>query len=275
MELYPRFYGRSLQAGSRALESKINEPVNHFRSAMIEAFKKPGSVLDIGCGKGFFLEFMRRKGWRVSGLEASSNHVRYARECLRLEGVGNGSWPQGEIQKLHVDVVTMFHVIEHLLSPVESVSAVHDVLKPGGLLVLETPNLGSWPARLFRHRWVTLDAPRHVNVFSEKTLRSCLEKAVFEIVHLRTFSPSTMEYSESLRYTLQDFGLRRYRDNGRKFLGEGRAANERDTAEDYGKPLNGKAMLHFVERKAYAGLNKLAERYGAGCNLFVVAAKRV
>ena len=171
------------------------------------------------------------------------------------------------------NAVTMFHVLEHLSLPVEGLVAVQQLLAPGGLLVLETPNLESWPSKLFRSRWCTLDAPRHLNLFSRDTLQRCVQQAGFRLLNLRTVSPSTIEYSESLRIMLRDLRICRYRYKMQNGLVKAEKQTHNRRAEPSHSALEGKALLHSVERIFYRLLNRIAERCGAGCNLLLVACK--
>ena len=275
MALYPHLYGTAISDPKEKPEGKINAAVHHVRSRAIESFapEGPGSIFDIGCGSGFFLEYMRRRGWQVSGIDPSVEHVTYANKHLGLQDVHRGIWPPDQKLNHLVDVASLFHVIEHLLSPVQALSAVKRILRTDGILVLETPNIRSWPATLFGRRWVTLDAPRHVNLFSKDTLRYCLSKAGFFVLRMRTFSPSTMEYRESIRYLLHDWGLRQYRKDFRKPTEQENLYMEEGRSHRHSNGNSMKAVFRKSETGLFQGLNTLAALFGAGCNLLAVAQK--
>ena len=273
MRLYPYLYGTAVRNPSENPQSKINAPIHQIRSGIIDRFisNTSRSIFDIGCGSGFFLEYMRRRGWRVSGIDPSAEHVTYAKRSLGLQDVWEGLWPLDYELNTQVDVVSLFHVIEHLLMPILALTAIKQILRPGGIVVLETPNVESWPAKLFGPRWVTLDAPRHVNLFSKRTLSYCLGKAGFKVLMLKTFSPSTMEYTESIRYLLQDLGLRQ----PRKRPHESNDKPESKTGEKRPAPYQGsnsmKTRLHKSESLVFKGLNTFSAIFDAGCNLLLVA----
>jgi SAM-dependent methyltransferase len=254
------------------LEARVNSLANRVRAATIQRIVGRGSLLDIGCGKGFFLSFMRRSDWRVFGIEASSSDIGFASEYLKLNGIHRAEWPCRLPQERQFDVITMFHVIEHLANPVAALAAVSTILKPSGILVLETPNLESWPARIFRRHWVALDAPRHLAIFSETGLRRCAERAGFGVISLTAYSPSTMEYSESLRYSLP-MG-RRGRQPPAVVPGV-LAGSSRSGSSAKGRRLCRHAALKnwalAGERSIYRSLNCLAGRFRNGCNLLLVA----
>jgi 2-polyprenyl-3-methyl-5-hydroxy-6-metoxy-1,4-benzoquinol methylase len=275
MEFYPHLYGTAVRNPSENPESKINASIHHIRSGIIDRFisNTSRSMFDIGCGSGFFLEYMRRQGWRVSGVDPSAEHVIYANRKLGLQDVWEGLWPLDHKLTIQVDAVSLFHVIEHILLPTEALSAIRQILRPGGIVVLETPNVESWPAKLFGHRWVTLDAPRHVSLFSKRTLTYCLGKAGFEVLLLKTFSPSTMEYSESTRYVLQDLGLRQYRKrpHGSTEKPEGSTGKKRHGLRPEKNSM--KRWLHKSEASIFRALNTTSALFDSGCNLLLVAQK--
>ncbi len=272
-QLYPQFYGAHSNGSAKDFDGNINTHANAVRARTLEVFLASGALFDVGCGSGFFLEFMRRRGWEVSGLEPAKEHVVFAKEQLGLDNVVQGLWPlmDGNIKK--VNAVSFLHVIEHLNHPVENLAAARDILLPGGLLLIETPNIKSWPAQIFRSRWVTLDAPRHLNLFSPDNLKHSLEQANFEILYLDTYSPSTIEYTESIRYALQDLGLLHRFDPIQNMV---KAKTFKNKAFDHAicKPAETiKSILHHCERFFFKCINAMADRLGCGCNLVVVAKK--
>jgi 2-polyprenyl-3-methyl-5-hydroxy-6-metoxy-1,4-benzoquinol methylase len=275
MNLYPSHYGTTIRDPSEDPETKMNTPVQIVRSRFIERFAPavPGSIFDIGCGSGFFLEFMRRRGWSISGIEPSSEHVTYATRHLGLQSVYQGMWPLNHEKNGELDVVSLFHVIEHLPSPIQALSAAKEILHPEGIVVLETPNVESWPAKFFGRRWVTLDAPRHLNLFSKYTLRYCLGKAGFEVLMLKTISPSTMEYTESIRYVLQDLGVRRYGNGPRKSTEKKEKETKTMGYQRHVSEKSTKKLLHNIEICFFHSVNTLAASFDSGCNLLAVGRK--
>lgn len=270
-QLYPQFYGSYVNGWSQDLEDKINNRANAIRARTLKTFLASGTLFDVGCGSGFFLEFMKRRGWNVSGLDPAKEHVAFAKEKLGLDNIEVGLWPSADSHMKKVDAVSFLHVIEHLNHPVMSLAAARDILVPGGLLLIETPNIKSWPARIFRSRWVTLDAPRHLNLFSPDNLRHALEQADFEILHLATYSPSTMEYTESIRYAMMDLKL--HWDDSRNQNVENRTAvKDPDSKPAVPHFIPGlKKMAHLYERKFFYCINTLADLLGYGCNVIIVA----
>lgn len=270
-QLYPQFYGAHANGSAKDLDGKINTRANAIRARTLETFLASGTLFDVGCGSGFFLEFMRRRGWHVSGLDPAEEHVAFAKDQLGLDNLSQGLWPSVDSNMERVGAVSFLHVIEHLDHPVKNLAAAREILEPGGLLLIETPNIKSWPARIFRSRWVTLDAPRHLNLFSPDNLCYALEQADFEILHLATYSPSTIEYTESIRYALMDLKLRRG-------VNPNQNAENRTAAKGLDNELAFshyipclKQRFHYCERLFFYCVNSLADLMGCGCNVLIVA----
>jgi 2-polyprenyl-3-methyl-5-hydroxy-6-metoxy-1,4-benzoquinol methylase len=266
-QLYPKFYGAHANGSPKDIVGKINTRANEIRARTLETFLASGTLFDVGCGSGFFLEFMRRRGWEVSGLDPAKEHVTFAKEKLGINNIAQGVWSSADKKIEKVDVVSFLHVIEHLNNPVENLAAARNILVPDGLLIIETPNIKSWPARIFKSRWVTLDAPRHLNLFSPNNLRHALEKANFELLHLSTYSPSTMEYTESLRYTLMDLKVRQRNIPFRN--SENRIVSKESDAQKLFQRI--KKTIHYCEGIFFNSINVLSDSIGYGCNLLIVA----
>jgi SAM-dependent methyltransferase len=267
---YPSAYGGLFRELDNEARQRIASGAHVFRAARIRRHSPCGSLFDVGCGSGFFMEYMRRNGWNVAGIDNSAAHIAFARDRLHLSDARPGSWPAPPVSVDRHDVVTMFHVLEHMIDPVRAIKAAHALLKPSGLLVIETPNIRSWPARLFGRHWVTLDAPRHLVLFSLSSLRRCLDQAGFKVVELTTCSLSTMEYSESLRYALRAV----FRSTSRKRILS--STMQRDNGAGCRTPMrtyrsNCLKVMHGVERSFYLLINKIANGSRAGCNLFAIA----
>jgi SAM-dependent methyltransferase len=142
-------------------------------------------LLDVGCGTGLFLHLAQQRGLRVKGIELSGSAAAYARHNYALD-VQEGTVESVELAPQSFDIITMWHVLEHLPDPVATLRHLDAALAPGGLLLAGVPNIGSLEARIFGRRWFSLDAPRHLTHFSPATLAMAAAKAgldVERIVH--------------------------------------------------------------------------------------------
>ena len=137
----------------------------------------PGRLMDVGCGSGATLNLALQLGWQAEGLEMDPEAVRAA-QAAGLS-VGDGGYERLSQTPLSFDCVNCSHVIEHVFDPKDLLRVVFEALKPGGTLLLATPNALSDVHRHFGRYWRGLEAPRHLMIFSEATLRGLLVKQGF------------------------------------------------------------------------------------------------
>ncbi len=134
-------------------------------------------LLEVGCGNGKMLKRMQELGWEVQGIDIGPEAVVMAKDkglkVIRGE-LSNQHFPDD-----HFDAVVMSHVIEHVLNPIDLMRECHRILKPGGKLVLITPNSKGWGHFLYAEAWFHLDPPRHVQIFSPSTLHSLAQEGDF------------------------------------------------------------------------------------------------
>ena len=136
-----------------------------------------GRLLDVGCGNGGFLLLARQAGWQVEGLDFDAGAVQVAR-ARGLEVHHGGIDVMGERSACY-DVITLCHVIEHVHDPITTLRRLHVLLKPGGVMWLDTPNLASLGAGRYGPHWRGLETPRHLVLFTPESLRWALSKAGF------------------------------------------------------------------------------------------------
>lgn len=132
-----------------------------------------GRLLDIGCAAGFFLQEASQRGWDTTGLDVSPLATAYAREKLGLNAL-TGTFENITLPENHFDVVTAWDVIEHVLDPGKFVKKAFAILKPGGLLMLGTPNVGSLASRLRKEKWIHLRPPEHIFFYDPASLEKLL-----------------------------------------------------------------------------------------------------
>lgn len=145
------------------------------------------SVLDIGCGSGAFLHSAQSRGFIPYGMDMSARAVEIVQRQygypVRQGGIGKDVW-EGSL----FDFVTMFHVLEHLPDPRLGLKYAGNLLRPGGTLVIQVPNIASIQARVFGNFWYGLDVPRHVINFSPKALGLLLHEMGYEYQFVSRFS---------------------------------------------------------------------------------------
>jgi 2-polyprenyl-3-methyl-5-hydroxy-6-metoxy-1,4-benzoquinol methylase len=136
-----------------------------------------GRLLDVGCGSGVYLKEMQNFGWTVEGVEFDPVAANEA--ISKGLNVHCGSLEDQSFPEAHFDAVTLNHVIEHLIDPFSSLKECFRILKPGGQLLIFTPNTDSFGHRLFKNNWRGIETPRHLYVFSKRSLYKILRKANF------------------------------------------------------------------------------------------------
>lgn len=149
----------------------------------------PGRLLDIGCSTGLFLAAARKADWQVQGLEYSPDSSQVARDVHGLD-VKTGALAAGMFGPDSFDVITLWDVIEHLPDPSGTLKLIPPLLKPGGLLVLKTPNADGLYPRLSLglarrlNFWGHAEPPGHLFQFSARTLEKMANQAGLETVAL-------------------------------------------------------------------------------------------
>ncbi len=193
-DFYPETYWWEGRAGLLSgLERRYREwMVRHDHLGfLLDFFPHPGGVrlLDIGCGTGLFVKQARAAGFEAWGLESADRAVEIARrEGNRWILAGDETSLDVDDEADRYDVVTLFHVLEHVTDPFKYLRKLQKLLGKPGHLVVQVPNRSSWQARLFGSRWYGLDCPRHLCNFSAYSLLYLLGRAGFRIQRTRHFS---------------------------------------------------------------------------------------
>jgi len=140
----------------------------------------PARLLDVGAGRGRFVATARSAGYLARGLEPSARGVAAAREAygIALERAGIA---EARVDSGSVDVLSLWHVLEHVEDPGAALRTLRGWLAPGGALLVGVPNLASWQARLAGPRWYHLDLPRHRTHFTPAGLTALLRDSGFAV----------------------------------------------------------------------------------------------
>ncbi len=133
-----------------------------------------GTIADIGCGTGAFLQTMQAAGWQITGLEPDETARKNARELSGIDPL-----PSPELFNLpqqHFDAISMWHVLEHVHQLHEYLAQVNLLLRDNGKFIVAVPNYTSYDASHYQAHWAAYDVPRHLYHFSPESMRLLVAK---------------------------------------------------------------------------------------------------
>jgi len=130
-----------------------------------------GTLLDIGAGTGAFLKIAKLNGWEISGVEPNKNarDLALKKEIVLKKGIE-------DFKGKTFDVITLWHVLEHLPNLEETIAKIEALLNPGGTLIVAVPNYKSFDANYYKSNWAAYDVPRHLWHFSRKSFEVLFSK---------------------------------------------------------------------------------------------------
>jgi SAM-dependent methyltransferase len=213
--------GRLLSRVAPARGATVDREIRHLPAT------PGGRLLDVGCGSGAFVAQMAELGWRAEGIDPDPTAVAGARKAGLDVKEGMVADLEPAEHAGAYDAITLSHVIEHLHDPAGDLRRIRDLLPPGGLLWIATPNLEALGLRRFGRDWVNLDPPRHLVLFTRASLERLTRDAGFAPLPAPPASPhASQTFSQSAA------------------IGEGRLANE--------APENGTKRLRILAAIANA-----------------------
>jgi len=168
---------------SRNLFEKTYQIIRKFainrKFSFILSFFKTGKILDIGCGTGDFLNKCKNENWETKGVEPSEIARNQARKNFKLD-VEKSS----DLSKLKAgfDIITMWHVLEHVPNLNETIVELKRLINPKGKIIIAVPNLESYDAKYYKKYWAAYDLPIHLYHFSKKTISTLFEKHGFSLI---------------------------------------------------------------------------------------------
>ena len=178
------FYNHSYNYDLRRYRDSI--PQQRVWLDLLEQFKGPGSLLEVGCSYGYFLAAAQERGWSACGVELGKEAAEFARTQLGLPVERGRILDLPRTTARTFDAIVAWHVLEHDPEPYAFLEAAYDLLRPGGILALRVPNLDSTVAKLSGARWQWLSPPEHVCMYTLGTLSQFLVQRGFEILTSRT-----------------------------------------------------------------------------------------
>lgn len=146
---------------------------------LVKKWSQGENLLDIGCGTGEFLKLCMEKGMKVTGIEPNEKAALFARTENKIE-----VFPEEHLEKIQnpvFDIITMWHVLEHVHDLNERMEKIHQILKPSGTLIVAVPNSSAFDAEHYKNFWAAYDLPRHLYHFSPETISALSKKHHFSI----------------------------------------------------------------------------------------------
>jgi 2-polyprenyl-3-methyl-5-hydroxy-6-metoxy-1,4-benzoquinol methylase len=195
-ELNQAFQG---QEAVERLEREDRERRGYFRRRLdrlekrLEKTHREARLLEVGCGSGVLLQEALGRGWRADAIEFSGELAASARRLNPAATVTTGDIQDQEPSGARYDASICLDVLEHVHSPMAMIENCREFLKPGGLMMLQTPNTRSLRSRFQTARWDMLDPTQHLNLFAPDALRVLLTTVGFEILEMTTASGTGLE----------------------------------------------------------------------------------
>ncbi|NWG14616.1 MAG: class I SAM-dependent methyltransferase [Acidobacteria bacterium] len=176
---------------------------------LVMRYVASGRVLDVGCGDGKFLWALPPDRYERAGIERSAKTVELVRRRMPDIDLVSGDIHSPELEPGRYDLITFWHVLEHLPRPDLVLERVGKLLRPGGWLIISLPCIDSLQASLFRSFWYGFDdVPRHLHHFSKASLNRLLENAGFLTVRHLLFS--RLVNFHSLKHSLLNWSNERF-----------------------------------------------------------------
>ena len=194
-ELYNSYYYRNEIAGrfNRCIELVVKS-FRFFRAFKIFTISpRARSILDIGSGRGFMLYYLKKfyRYSRAAGTQIARGAFEFSRDELGLE-MYDKDLLELDFPDASFDMVTLWHVFEHIKEPERYLEKIRNILTKKGKLVIEVPNFGSWSRKLTGRYWLGLDIDYHLYYFTPAALCMLLRRYGFKVKMVHTFS---LEYS--------------------------------------------------------------------------------
>lgn len=138
-----------------------------------------GKLLDIGCGTGDFLQFMKKSGWDITGVEPDKNARLIAEELTSCKILTED---EHFYDSTKYDVITMWHSLEHVHDLDKQIIQIGNLLNDNGILFIAVPNYTSLDADYYQQNWAAYDVPRHLYHFSPQVLQELFKKYGYKII---------------------------------------------------------------------------------------------
>jgi SAM-dependent methyltransferase len=247
----------------------LNHPSYLYRAALIERFANSKSFFDIGAGDGVILKLLKDGGWDVSGSEASEAGADFVRQKHGITMLA-GDLKSLRLPTSSLDNIGLFHVLEHLEDPFETLSEIRRIIRPGGRMFIQVPNMGCIEARVARSYWLLNSVPWHLTMWDLGVLSTAVAKAGFRVIHCNTWDPflNPVSLQETARAIL-----------GRRSQGDWRLVDRIVEQSEAGEPVpirrawraRAGAIFNVAFKPVSATIPRLLAAAGSGSVINLVA----
>ncbi|WP_309607835.1 class I SAM-dependent methyltransferase [Flavobacterium sp.] len=186
LDILPKYYESedyiSHTDSKRSMFEKIYQIIKSYslnkKVSLINSYhSQKGSLLDIGSGTGDFLATAKNSGWKITGIEPNEK----AKNIAISKGVTFADSLE-KIKNSSFDVITMWHVLEHVPNLKEQISELKRLLKPNGTIIIAVPNFKSYDAKYYKEFWAAYDVPRHLWHFSKIAIEKLFAKQDLKLI---------------------------------------------------------------------------------------------
>lgn len=169
-----------------SLYHRIRNYMLNQKASWVKGFagKSTGKILDMGAGTGYFAAKMKSVGWIVDAVEPDDQARQNAKKEHNIDIISPDSL--STLRKGEYDVITLWHVLEHIHDLNGQLKLYHELLKPGGSLIIAVPNYTSNDAKHYKENWAAYDVPRHLWHFSPNAMKKLLTKHRFDLTKMKT-----------------------------------------------------------------------------------------
>lgn len=199
-QLYTQYYPRATFQVGQFREPQESHGIAAWlsgeRCAAFRWVPEKVRVLDIGCGSCETLRYHESRGCEAYGVEADENVSQIAAHFGL--NVHIGLFDAGLYQRGFFDYVTLDQVIEHMADPLQALCGIAQVLKPGGAVVISTPNANGWGARACGRRWINWHVPYHLHHFTRQSMQLLARNAGLQVTRARTLTHSDWMYFQAV-----------------------------------------------------------------------------
>ena len=177
----------SHKSTARNLTSIVYNTLRNFnirsKYLYVNSFNTGKSILDYGCGSGQLLNYFLKKGWKIQGVEPNAEAREFASDLNKIKIYDNSEIEF--FQENSFDVITLWHVLEHIHNLNEVVKKLVSLLKQTGILIIAVPNINSPDAQKYLELWAGLDVPRHLYHFSPSSMETFLSQHDLQVAGMK------------------------------------------------------------------------------------------